>query len=164
MHSTVLKGGLLSGQGNGLEQLAGWLEAQAAFARLAAAGVSANPGMGEGPELFADAFRRLFPVPEFPSAASPAGNEALPRFQAALQGFQALLNEAALDAGRRLVSALAESGPQAPPIQSVRELRALWIDCGEAAWSAMAHRDPFAAALAELLVAWAAMRAAGRAA
>jgi hypothetical protein len=40
-------------------------------------------------------------------------------------------------------------------------LRALWIDCGEAAWAEAAHREAFAAALAELLAAWVELRAAG---
>jgi hypothetical protein len=48
---------------------------------------------------------------------------------------------------------LSASGPAAPPVTTLRELHALWIECGEAAWAAAAHRDEFAEAQAELLAA-----------
>ena len=38
-----------------------------------------------------------------------------------------------------------QPGPEAPPITTLRELHALWIDCGEAAYAAAAHREEFAA-------------------
>ncbi len=63
------------------------------------------------------------------------------------------------DAGRRLAEALAASGPDAPPITSLRELQALWIDCGEAAYAEAARREEFALAQAELLMALVELRA-----
>jgi hypothetical protein len=38
-------------------------------------------------------------------------------------------------------------------VTTLRELHALWIDCGEAAWAAAAHGEEFAEAQAELLAA-----------
>jgi hypothetical protein len=87
----------------------------------------------------------------------------LRRYQLAAEQVGKLLNEAAADAGRRLGAALAADGPDAPAITSLQQLQTLWIDCGEAAWSAAAHREEFAEAQAELLAAWVALRAAGQA-
>jgi hypothetical protein len=64
-----------------------------------------------------------------------------------------------MNAGERLAAALARSGPEAPPITTLRELHALWIDCGEAAYAAAAHREDFAEAQAELLAAFVELRA-----
>lgn len=143
-----------------------WLQAQQALAQLAGPGLAADPAARSRQQLFADAYRRLFEVPGLlpPAAGQAAGSAALQRYQAATQQFGVLLNEAALDAGRRLGAALAAGGPAAPPVTTLRDLRTLWIDCGEAAWAAAAHRDAFAAALAELLAAWVELRAAGPAA
>ena len=55
--------------------------------------------------------------------------------------------------------ALAATGPEAQPITSLRELHALWVECGEAAYSQAAHREEFAAAQAELLSALVELRA-----
>jgi hypothetical protein len=120
----------------------------------------AQPAAGRAEENFASSYRQLFSMPGLPpglAGARPPGYGPV-RFQAAAERFGRLLNEIALDAARRLGSALAEDGPDAPPITSLRELHALWIDCGEAAWSAAAHRDEFAAALAEFLVALVVLR------
>jgi poly(hydroxyalkanoate) synthase III subunit E len=75
------------------------------------------------------------------------------RMQQAGERYARLALAIATDAGRRLVAALSASGPAAPPVTSLRELHALWIECGEAAWAAAAHGDEFAAAQAELLAA-----------
>lgn len=151
----------MSGPADGLPYMAAWFEAQQAFARLAGTGFAANPAAAATPQLFAEAYRHLFALPGLPPSATmpTAGGAAAQRYQAALQQFGILLNEAAIDAGRRLGTALATGLPDAPPITTLRELRALWIDCGEAAWSAAAHREAFAAALAELLAAWVVLRA-----
>lgn len=153
----------MSHPGDASGALTAWLEVQQALARLAGSGPGAAAAASVTPEHLADAYRRFFEAPGLlPPVAEPmAGTAALQRYQAAVQRFGMLLNEAAIDAGQRLAAALAASGPDAPPVTSLRELRSLWLDCGEAAWSAAAHRDGFAAALAELLAAWAGLRMAG---
>ncbi len=140
-----------------------WLQAQQALTRLAGSGPAADPAAGSSQQHFADAYRRFFEVPGLlPPAAGPtAGGAALQRYQAAVQQFGMQLNEAAIDAGRRLGAALAADRPDAPPVTTLGDLRALWIDCGEAAWAAAAHREAFAAVLAELLAAWVELRAVG---
>lgn len=143
--------------------LAAWVQAQQALAQFAGSGAAGDPAAGPAQQLFADGYRRFFAAPGLlPSGAGvAAGGAALQRYQAAAQRFGTLIGEAAIDAGRRLGEALAASGSQAPPIRTLRELRAVWIDCGEAAWASAAHREAFAAALAELLAAWVELRAEG---
>jgi len=140
-----------------------WVQAQQAFLRFAGPGFAAAPGAGPSPQAFADTYRQLFAIPGLPSGMPEAATPGpwVARYQQAAERFGRLLNEIALDAGRRLAAALAESGPEAAPITSLRELHTLWIDCGEAAWSAAAHREEFAAALAELLAALVVLRAPG---
>ena len=65
----------------------------------------------------------------------------------------------AIDACERLGASLSATGSAAPPITSLRDLHALWIECGEAAYAAAAHREEFAAAQAELLMALVELRA-----
>jgi hypothetical protein len=141
-----------------------WLEAQQALTRLAEAALATTPAASAAPQSFAESYRLLFTMPVFPAdretTAAPAAS--LRRFQQAAERVGTLLTDAAADAGRRLGAALAAEGPDAPPITTLRELQALWIDCGEAAWSAVAHREEFAEALAELLAAWAVLRATGK--
>jgi hypothetical protein len=144
--------------------LAAWVQAQQALAQFAGSGAAGDPAAGPAQQLFADGYRRFFAAPGLlpaGAAGAAAGGAALQRYQAAAQRFGTRVGEAAIDAGRRLGEALAASGPQAPPIRTLRELRAVWIDCGEAAWASAAHREAFAAALAELLAAWVELRAAG---
>jgi hypothetical protein len=131
--------------------MAAWLATQRDFAAIA-----------NGLPL-ADQYRRLFAAPEPPAAMSGAeiSAPAVLRYREALQRFGELLSAIASDAGRRLASALADDGSDAPPITSLRELHALWIECGEAAWSAAAHGEEFAAAQAHWLVALIELRAAG---
>ena len=85
-------------------------------------------------------------------AAAPDG-AAWQRLQQAAERYARLALAIASDAGRRLVAALSAGDAAAPPVTSVRELHALWIECGEAAWAAAAHGEEFAAAQAELLAA-----------
>jgi hypothetical protein len=124
-----------------------WLQAQQAFLQLAVSGLVTQPAAGATERLMADQYRQLFALPGLP----PAGR------------FGQLLNEIALDAAHRLGAALADEGPGVAPITTLRELHALWIACGEAAWSAAAHREEFAAAQAELLASLIARRAPGTA-
>jgi hypothetical protein len=140
-----------------------WLQAQQALARLAGSGAAADPATHATQRLFADAYRRFFEAPGLlPAIAEPTGSgAALQRYQAAAQQFGVLLNEAAVDAGGRLAASLASGAAGEAPVTTLRELRGLWLECGEAAWSAAAHREAFAAALAELLTAWVELRAAG---
>ena len=106
-------------------------------------------------------YRQLF----MPSGlATPGDRPANPgaaflRYQQAMQGFTAQVSAIAMNAGERLAEALAQSGPEALPITTLRELHALWIDCGEAAYAAAAHREDFAEAQAELLAASVELRA-----
>lgn len=143
--------------------MAAWLEAQQALARLAGTALATNPAAGAAPLSFAEPYRLLFALPGFPAAgaANAARDASAWRYQQAALRVGQLLNDAAADAARRLDAALAADGPDAPPITTLRELQALWIDCGEAAWSAAAHREEFAQAQAELLAASVALRAAG---
>jgi len=145
--------------------MAAWLEAQQALARLAGTVLAANPAESAAPQPFAEPYRLLFALPGFPAAGTGAAmpEASLRRYQLAAEQVGKLLNEAAADAGRRLGAALAADGPDAPAITSLQQLQTLWIDCGEAAWSAAAHREEFAEAQAELLAAWVALRAAGQA-
>ena len=101
-------------------------------------------------------------MPGFPAAVpgTAAPDASMRRYQQAAERVGQLLTDAAADAARRLGAALAADGPDAAPITTLRELQALWIDCGEAAWSAAAHREQFAEAQADLLAAWVALRVA----
>jgi hypothetical protein len=66
----------------------------------------------------------------------------------------------AADAFERLSAALTSSDPEAAPITSVRALHELWIDCGEAAYAAVARTPAYAEAQSELLAAIVEWRAA----
>jgi Poly(R)-hydroxyalkanoic acid synthase subunit (PHA_synth_III_E) len=92
-----------------------------------------------------------------PAAAN--GGEMRSRAQRAAERYGRLAASIAADAGRRLGAALTAAGEGAPPITSLRELHALWIECGEAAWAAAVHREEFAEAQAELLAAFVELRA-----
>jgi hypothetical protein len=89
-----------------------------------------------------------------PAAIPAAGSEAAwARYQRATARSTELASATALEAGRRLAESLSRSGPEAPPITTLRELHALWIECGEAAYAEAARREDFAAAQAELVMA-----------
>jgi hypothetical protein len=108
--------------------------------------------------IFADRYRQLF-TPElahFVATPDPlrAGAAAMTRWQAATQRFGLQIAAIANDASLRLIAQLRSDDAGLPPVTSLRQLHALWIDCGEAAYAAAAHGDEFAAALAELLDAW----------
>lgn len=143
--------------------VAACLEAQQAWTRLAEVALATDPASIGAPQVFAEPYRLLFAVPGFlaagPAAAGP--DASMRRYLQAAERVGELLSEAAADAGRRLAAALAADGPDALPITSLRELQALWIECGEKAWSVAVHREEFAQAQAELLAALAAVRAAG---
>jgi hypothetical protein len=139
---------------------AAWVQAQQSFLQVAGLALAAQPAAGRAEEAFASSYRHLLGMPGLPSGlagARPTDTGPV-RLQVAAERYGRLLSEIALDAARRLGNALAEDGPDAPPITSLRELHALWIECGEAAWSAAAHREEFAAALAEFLVALVTLR------
>jgi len=82
---------------------------------------------------------------------------AVARYQAAWQRHAETLGAIARDAGERLLERLAADA--GPPITTLRELNALWIDCGESAFADAAHGDAFAATQAELLAAYVELRA-----
>ena len=82
------------------------------------------------------------------------------RYQQAMQGIALQANAIATECRRSASPRRShDRGPRRRPITTLRELHALWIDCGEAAWAAAAHREEFAAAQAELLAAFVELRA-----
>jgi hypothetical protein len=95
-------------------------------------------------------FAAAAPAPPMAAAGAAAG-AAWVRYQEAAARSGMLFAAIAQDASRRLAQALAASGPDAPPITSLRQLHALWIECGEAAYHAAAHREDFAEAQAALV-------------
>jgi hypothetical protein len=124
-------------------------------------GGPADPGTLRVP--LEERYRQLFLPPGLQAFAgmNPAtGGAVWLRWQQAVERLTRLAGSIAADAGERLAAALADTGPGAPPVTTLRGLHALWIDCGEAAWSAAAHGDEFAAAQAELLAALVELRAA----
>ena len=135
------------------------------LASLAAAFSGAVPAGPTNPEAlgrpFIERYQRLFMPPGLAAAADrPAQTgAAFLRYQQAMERFARQANAIAVNAGERLTRALAQSGPDAPPITTLRELHSLWIDCGEAAYAAAAHHEEFADAQAELLAAFIELRA-----
>ncbi|MGH3851394.1 MAG: poly(R)-hydroxyalkanoic acid synthase subunit PhaE, partial [Pseudonocardiaceae bacterium] len=112
-------------------------------------------------EPLIERYRRLFMPPGAAAAgAGPAAaGAAWIRCQQASERYARQATAIAIDACERFRVALAASGPDAPPITSLRELHALWIDCGEAAYSDAAQRGEFASAQADLLSALVELRA-----
>lgn len=108
--------------------------------------------------MFTPEFARIAPVAD-PVRASAA---AWTRWQAALQRFVLQMTAIARDASQRLTALLLSNDAGLPPVTSLRQLHALWIECGEAAYAAAAHGEEFAAAQAELLDAWVELQAASR--
>ena len=140
--------------------LAGYAQAVASLA----ATFSGPPGtVAQGPAALqaslAEGYRQLFTVGVSGVGIAPASTGAAAsapaflRFQAAAARWAELMAFIAQDASGRLATALQEAGPDATPVTSLATLRALWIDCGEAAYADAARRDEFAAAQAELLMA-----------
>ncbi|MGH8242517.1 MAG: poly(R)-hydroxyalkanoic acid synthase subunit PhaE [Steroidobacteraceae bacterium] len=113
-------------------------------------------------EALVEPYRRLFtPTGLKGTGSPPAGaSDAFQRWQRATQRFAGEATAIAIDASRRLAAALEKSGPDAPPVTTLAELHALWIECGEAAYVEAAHGQSFAAAQAELLSALVELRAA----
>ncbi len=103
---------------------------------------------------FTERYRRLF-MPEGAWTADAAGDmdasATYLRWQRASQKLGEHAAAIAADAFRRLNAALASSDPGLAPITSLRALHELWIECGEAAYAAVAHTKPYADAQAELL-------------
>ena len=106
-------------------------------------------------------YQRLFTPGGLDAAAPPSvSGAAFERYRRAAARTTELAASIAHDASRRLAEALVASDPGASPITSLRELHALWIDCGEAAYAEAARREEFASAQAELLMALVELRAA----
>ena len=123
---------------------------------------SGQPDLGALREAFVEPYRRLFTPASLDGAGSPpvGVTDALQRWQGAARRFAGEATAIAVDASRRLAAALEKSGPDAPPVTTLAELHALWIECGEAAYAEAAHGERFAAAQAELLTALVELRAA----
>jgi Poly(R)-hydroxyalkanoic acid synthase subunit (PHA_synth_III_E) len=106
-------------------------------------------------------YQRLFTPGALSAAMPPSGSgAAFERYQRAAARTTEIAESIAHDASRRMAAALGASGPEAPPITSLRELHALWIECGEAAYADAARLEEFATAQAELLMALVELRAA----
>ena len=122
---------------------------------------SPHPNFDELREPLIARYRELFMA----SAVAPSGEgpgeagAAWIRYQQATERFARQAAAIALDASERLRAALTATGPEAQPITSLRELHALWVECGEAAYSRAAHREEFAAAQADLVSALVELRA-----
>jgi hypothetical protein len=104
-------------------------------------------------------YRKLFTPVTVPATSPTDSGAAFIRCQQAAERFGRYASAIAVDACQRLTTALTATGADAPPITSLRELHELWIDCGEAAFAAAAHREDFADAQAELLAAFVELRA-----
>ena len=143
-----------------IRQLFEFGQEQAALARHVASGWTGATGEEAGrlQRDFAERFRQSF-GPVFAATVAPMASQgqATLRYQAAMQRHASLLASIAQAAADRFTAAL--SGDAGPPITSLRELQALWIDCGERAFAEVAHGEAFAAAQAELLAAWVEWRA-----
>ena len=121
----------------------------------------ATAAWGSSVPAFAAGYRQLFAPGGLAAAGPDSGSgAAFERYQRAVARSSALAASIAEDAGARLARALEAGGPAAPPITSLRELRALWVDCGEAAYGEAARSEEFANAQAELLMALVELRAA----
>ena len=134
--------------------LRSWADVQQQLSQYAAAPDHAALQAG-----LVEHYRRLFTPTFVPDATATGTGTAFTRYQLAAQRFGRQATAIALDASERFRAALSATGPQAPPITSLRELHALWIDCGEAAYAVHAHREEFADAQAELLAAFVELRA-----
>jgi hypothetical protein len=138
---------------------------------FAAPGAGTSTAMPAGGQeamraLFADRYRQSF-APEIARIAvalEPAQKNAavMQRWQAAIQRYGLQVAAIANDASRRLSAALLSDDVSLPPVTSLKQLHALWVDCGEAAYAAAAHGEEFAGAQAELLAAWVETCAAAR--
>ncbi len=104
-------------------------------------------------------YRKLFTPVAVPETGPADSSAASIRCQQAGKRFGRHASAIAVDACQRLTAALSATGADAPPITSLRELHELWIECGEAAFAAAAHREDFADAQAELLAAFVELRA-----
>jgi len=141
-----------------------WIELQRHWVEAAARVPGAS---GEALRaLFADRYRETF-TPEFAHLAPvpdplPADAAVVTRWQAAMQRFGLQVAAIANDASRRLSAELLSDDPGLRPVTSLRQLHALWIECGEAAYAAAAHGEEYATAQAELLGAWVELQAASR--
>ena len=141
-----------------------WIDLQRQWAEAAARVPGASHEAMRA--LFADRYQQVF-TPEFARIAPlsdplHADAAAVSRWQAALQRFGLQIAAIADDASRRLSAELLSDDAGSPPVTSLRLLHALWIECGEAAYAAAAHRDEYAIAQAELLGAWVELQAAPR--
>jgi hypothetical protein len=104
-------------------------------------------------------YRKLFTPVAVPAANPADSSAAFIRCQQAAERFGRHASAIAADAWQRLAAAISATGADAPPITSLRELFELWIESGEAAFAAAAHREDFADAQAELLAAYVELRA-----
>jgi hypothetical protein len=113
---------------------------------------------------FIERYRRLFTPEGAWTAGAKIGvggtSPAYLRWQRASRELGEQVALIAADAFERLSAALTSSDPEAAPITSVRALHELWIDCGEAAYAAVARTPAYAEAQSELLAAIVEWRAA----
>lgn len=121
-----------------------------------------SDGLDQLRHVLKEKFERMY-VPAFGSlhAQQQATERLLStglRWQRASARVGELLSAVATDAAEKLIAALAGADAPGPPITSLRQLHDLWVECGERAFSVVAHGEEFAAAQAELLSAMVEMR------
>ena len=80
------------------------------------------------------------------------------RWQSATARMGELQAAIAADAVDRFRVAVSGPDTAVPPVKTLRELHDLWVECGERAFSVVAHGEDYAAAQAELLMAMVEMR------
>lgn len=106
---------------------------------------------------FTEHYRRLItPDGAWTAGANTGAGGTSPAYLRWQQASRELAEQATLiaaDAFQRLSAALTTSDPEAAPITSVRALHELWIECGEAAYAAVARTPAYARAQSELLAA-----------
>ena len=96
---------------------------------------SPHPDFDALREPLIERYRQLFMTSAVPAGAAGDAGAAWIRYQQATERCAQQATAIAIDASERLRVALADDGPEAQPITSLRELHALWVECGEAAYS-----------------------------
>ncbi|HEU0225354.1 MAG TPA: poly(R)-hydroxyalkanoic acid synthase subunit PhaE [Steroidobacteraceae bacterium] len=136
-----------------------WTEAQQTLVKISAAGLQSStaPWQASAPlqAALAEHYSRMILAampPELTAPGTlPAQAAAVSHCQRAAQALAARASAIGADAARRLVAELSRTDAAAAPITTLAALHELWIECGEAAWSAAVHQDDYAAAQAEWL-------------
>ena len=122
---------------------------------------SPHPDFDALREPLIERYRQLFMTSAIPPSGADAAEAgaAWTRYQQATERCAQRRLQSRLTPPSDCVLRWPTTGRERQPITSLRELHALWVECGEAAYSRAAHREEFAAAQAELLSALVDLRA-----